>query len=277
MAGSDAAALTQRFRAQQSRRGALIAALVSIYLRNKVKIEDPQAVERWLQLMIPKVLEEHDLLAEAAARYGNQVRKLELGNTAVPFEFEPIRSINEDQIRASLTAVGVNSYLRKVADIRRLDEKHYDPSVKKAMIEEANEVASARVAGSVARLAQNGARRTIEDGAKNDPMTIGYVRVTKANPCYFCAMLASRGLEGGLYQRDSFDLSDPRFVGDGNAKVHDSCGCSLKPVYTRGDSILATNQKFTDMWYDMSGDGDSDALTNFRRNYEGRESHLRKR
>jgi hypothetical protein len=88
-------------------------------------------------------------------------------------------------------------------------------------------------------------------------------------------MLASRGLDGGIYLRDSFDLSDPRFVGDGTAKVHDHCGCSLKPVYTRGDAILADNQKYVDMWAEFSGQGDADMLTNFRRNYEGRDPYLK--
>lgn len=273
---SDAATLTRSFKRSQNRRAALIAALVSLYFRSKVKIEDPQAVDRFLELMVPKILEEHDSLSESAALYGNRLRKIEVPDTTVDFEFQPIRSITEEQIRESLLAVGVNSYLKKVSTIREMDPKQFDAGTKAAMIREADRVASERVASAVARHVQNGPRRTIEDNVKQDPLTIGFVRVTKAKPCFFCAMLASRGLDGGLYQQDSFDLSDPRFIGTGNAKVHDGCGCSLKPVYTRADEILAENQKFTDMWYDFAGDGDSDPLTNFRRNYEGRESHLKK-
>jgi hypothetical protein len=266
---SDPKRLTLAFRQRQVRRAALISALVSIYFRKKVAIDDPDAVERWLALMVPKVLEQHDLAAQDAVHFGDTLRELEIGHD-VPFKFEPVRSLTEEQLRASLRAVGVTPFLKKQGNIRALDDKFYTPNDKVALINEANQVASERVAAAVARHTQNGARRTLEEGARNDPMTIGFVRVTKANPCFFCAMLASRGLDGGLYAEDSFDLSDPRFIGSGTAKVHDGCGCSIKPVYKRSDEILADNKKYEDMWREFSGDGDADMLTNFRRHYEGR-------
>jgi hypothetical protein len=52
---SDVRDITRKFRASQARRASLIAALVSIYLRRKVAIEDPSAVERFLELMVPKI------------------------------------------------------------------------------------------------------------------------------------------------------------------------------------------------------------------------------
>lgn len=270
-----AQAMTLQFQKAQQRRAALTAAFVALYLRHKVQIENPDAVERWLALVVPKIITAHETSAVEAVKFGTELRKLEVPATAAPYDFRVIDPISEDQLRASLKAVGINPYLKKAADIRRLDDKQYDPTTKHALIEEANQVASDRVARAVARHTQNGGRKTLEENAKNDPRAFGYVRVTKADPCFFCAMLASRGLEGGLYQRDSFDASDPRFVGDGDAKVHDGCGCTLKPVYTQNDKILASNQRFTDAWYEMSGNGDSDPLTNFRRNWEGRATHLK--
>ena len=267
--------MTLAFRAAQIRRAALIAALVSIYFREKVSVDDPTAVDRWLDLMVPKVLEHHERSAQDAALFGDRLRAVELPGIEVPYKYDPIISVTPEQIRSSLLSVGVGSRNKKVAEIRSLPETQFPPTTKRMLIDEADRVASERVASAVARHVQNGSRRTLEDNAKRDPMTIGYVRVTRDDPCFFCAMLASRGLEGGLYQKDSFDLSDPRFVGEGTAKVHDNCGCGIKPVYRRSDEILAQNQKFTDMWYEFSGNGDADALTNFRRNYEGRATHLK--
>ena len=85
---------------------------------------------------------------------------------------------------------------------------------------------------------------------------IGWARFTEdsANgPCYFCALLASRG---AVYlNENSFDQSNrkirepirnPRgnnrrtrraFVGDGIAKVHDHCKCMLRPVYREQDAM----------------------------------------
>lgn len=273
-----AASKVRAQRTSQLRRAGLLATLVSLYFRDKVAVEDPAAVERWLDLMVPKIIAQGDLLAREAAAYADAVRRDEGGRGAIdiPFKFEPIQAINEEQVRASLMAVGVKSYSKKAKQIRELDDKQFEPESKAALIAQANRVAAGRVAGSTLRLVQESPRRTLEEGAKNDPIAFGYVRVTKNDPCFFCAMLASRGLEGGIYSRDSFDASDPRFTGDGNAKVHDSCGCSLKPVYSRADTILEANQRFTDAWYEFSGAGDADALTNFRRNWEGREAYLKK-
>lgn len=258
--------LARSFRARQVRRAANIAALVSLYYAKKVKLDDPESLERWFKIMLPRILEQHDRSAEEAARFADAIRKIEV-DAVDGFRYEPERTINAEQLRTSLRVVGPVAYQKKATEIKRLD---ISPSVRKSMLTKAQEDTAGNVAGAVLRHVQNGARRTIEHGVQKDQRALGYVRVTRENPCYFCAMLASRGLEYNPYGQDSFDESDARFVGPGDAKVHDSCQCGMKPVYLRDDKILEANKRFEAMWYDLSGQGDADPLTNFRRGYEGR-------
>jgi hypothetical protein len=175
------------------------------------------------------------------------------------YEFTPRVGAVAEQIEKSLRFVGPESQLAKVKKIRELD---LPPLSKVAMIEQAREVTTRKIAGSVARHAQNGGRQTLYDNILEDPVALGYIRVTKTDPCFFCAMLASRGI---VYGEDSFDFSDPRFTGSGNAKVHDSCACSLKPVYDTQDPMLVDVANFEALWYQSDG-----TALGFRQMYEGR-------
>jgi len=104
-----------------------------------------------------------------------------------------------------------------------------------------------------------------------DPLTTAagcYLRVTDADPCYFCAMLASRG---PVYDEDSFDDSNPRFFGPGDYKVHDHCNCTLEPLYYSDAKAAGRAEEFEALWR-TSGATKSgrEAIREFRRAYEGR-------
>ena len=264
---NDVVALTNAYRSAQIRRATVIAALVAAYYRQKVAFNSPTSIQAWLDFVVPKIMAEHDRSAQLGATFGDTVRKIELPDLRDGFRFEPIKGAVVDQVKSSLLVVGPSAEVRQVAKIERMD---LAPTVKQAMLEDIHKTAADKIAGSVVRHVQNGTRRTVEDNINRDRVALGYVRVTRDKPCFFCAMLASRGLEYNTYSKDSFAKSDPRFVGPGNAKVHDNCQCNLKPVYRADDEILAGNVRFEDMWYELSGEGDADPLTNFRRNYEGR-------
>lgn len=255
--------LTTAYRSYQVQRAALVATLVAAYYRSKVDPEDPSAVERWLNTMIPRILGRHDEVALAAAKYASTVRHLELPNEP-KIEFTPSLGAIEEQVKRSLLVVGPGDYLNKMREIRALD---VSPMQEKALIRDAKEVTARKIAASTVRHVQNGGRQTLIEAARNDRVALGYVRVTKDKPCFFCAMLASRGL---VFAEDSFAGSDPRFTGDGTAKVHDECQCTMKPVYRREeDPFLQATQKFTDMWTEWgAGGGGSDAVLRFRRGYE---------
>lgn len=274
---SEAARLSAAYRTQQSRRAAAMAALVLLYWRQRVNVQDPESVERWLAIMLPRIERERDRLAASAQAFAARLRTLEAPG-AEPFTWPDAPAFNAEQVRTSLRVTGpvaVQKKLNKAAqfDFTDGDFEEREPTrvaLPDYVYEQAKRDAEATIAGSVVRHTQSGARDVLVEGAKQDRVALGWVRHTRDNPCYFCAMLASRGLElGGIYDEDSFDASDPRFVGTGTAKVHDNCFCSIKPVYTRSDEILTRTAEFERMWHDFSG-GKGDPLTNFRRGYEGR-------
>lgn len=255
--------LTQAYRQQQISQGLAVAALVALYYKSKVDIDDPVSVSTWIDLMLPKILAGRDQTGRLAAAYGTVLRRIELPN-APQLSFTPTladASI-EKAVKTSLLVVGPADYMNKAKLIESLD---VGPIQRQAMLVNAKNTTADKLVGATMRHVQNGGRQTLADNVTADKLTLGYVRVTSAKPCFFCAMLASRGL---VFAEDSFDASDPRFTGDGTAKVHDNCSCSLKPVYTRaGDQSLEAAEKYTDMWKRWGAD-QKDPLNSFRRGYE---------
>lgn len=257
-------ALSQAYRAQQNRLGVLVAALVAAYYKNLVTVEDPASVARWLEIMVPRILAGSARTASLAAEYATAVRALELPD--VPrLTFEPSIGALEQQVRTSLAVVGPTDYMNKALQIERADIPDIQRKAELAVVKQ---VTADKIAATTLRHVANGGRQTILDSTKADGLALGYVRVTQANPCWFCAMLASRGL---VFADDSFADSDPRFTGPGTAKVHDGCGCGMKAVYTRkGDKALEATQPFADQWQEWGagGGGRVGAALRFRRGYE---------
>jgi hypothetical protein len=257
---ADLRALTQAYRTQQVQRAAIVAALVAAYYRSRVDVEDPAAIERWLDLMLPRIMGQQNIIARLAAEYANKAREIELPREP-KLTFDPLPGSVEEQIRTSLRVVGPVDYTNKMRDIQRLD---IGDQQREAMAIEAKQITAKKVAASVVRHTQAGGRETLLGAAKSDRVALGHVRVTTGTPCFFCAMLASRGL---VYNDDSFNLSDSRFTGDGKVKVHDSCACTLKPVYRRDDPLVQDSATYTDLW-ERWGAGGGNAMLRFRRGYD---------
>lgn len=256
-------ALTTAFKQQQNADAAKIAALIALYYRTRVNAEDPESIEAWLDLVIPRLIAVSDRGARSAAVYFDAMRKIEVPKAA-EFRITPALGMVDEGVRKSLETVGPFAYMNKMADIKRLD---VPKAHQKALLNKAHETAAVRLAAAAVRHAQAGGRQTLHEAATRDDVALGYVRVTQARPCFFCAMLASRGLRYRAFKEGAFDLSDARFTGDGDAKVHDSCGCSLKPVYAEDDEFVKRTDAFADMW-ERWGAGGGDATLRFRRGYE---------
>lgn len=95
---------------------------------------------------------------------------------------------------------------------------------------------------------------------------IGWARVTDSNPCYFCAILASKG--AFYLSEDAFKHTNAKYTGKGTAKVHDRCMCTMRPVFSRSDSMDERAKFFLAQW-EKHGHATSDgsAENNFRKNY----------
>jgi hypothetical protein len=122
--------------------------------------------------------------------------------------------------------------------------------------------------GTASRIALDGGRTTTLDTVKADPAAVGWWRMTDGDPCHFCAMLASRGV---VFKEHSFARSDARFIGDADAKVHNSCGCTMKPAFSRSQQLPQVNDEAEQVWREsaagLSGDA---ARAAFRKAWEAR-------
>ena len=256
-------ALTEAFKTGQNREAAKVAALVALYYRQRVDVQDPSSVRAWLNLVIPRIIGSSDSSARLAAEFYTALRRIEAPG-AVAFTPRAALGMVDRGVEKSLMAVGPGDFMNKMRQIETLDAS---PTAKKAAIAEAKQMTSVKLAQAVVRHAQAGGRQTIHVASEEDPTALGWVRVTRANPCFFCAMLASRGVHYRPFKEGSFDASNARFDGEGDAKVHDKCGCCLKQVYADNDPVVDRNQTYVDMW-EMWGAGGGDAALRFRRGYE---------
>lgn len=91
---------------------------------------------------------------------------------------------------------------------------------------------------------------------------VGYARVVDADPCPFCAMLASRG---AVYRSNAFETTNDLFTGDGRFKVHDGCGCTMEPIYGRRLSNLPPESaRLAKEWAEVAS-GQPDPFNAWRR------------
>ena len=132
-------------------------------------------------------------------------------------------------------------------------------------------------AAAAVRQSLAGGRDLMREVSSNDKAALGWARVTQDNPCYFCAMLASRGF---VYGADAFEDSDALFTGGGRAKVHDGCQCTMEPTFKRGSKMPGNGEEFSQLWADVTaqyGVGGREAIRAFRAAIEGREYKRRNR
>jgi hypothetical protein len=265
---TQAEALSDAFRAAEAKRAAAVAAATAAYWRARVNADDPATIEQWLAALVPLILRERNASAVRGVLYGNTMRALEVGLTdGFRFDTEApgILDLDPQAIRTSLMVTGPVALRKR---IEKISGRDVSPAEEKALLSKAFDQSGAAAAAASVRHVMNGGRAALIDGVQRDKKALGWVRLTRAEPCYFCALLASRG---AVYKDDSFEDSDSMFDGPGQVKVHDACQCMLKPVYRRDDEMLDRSKEFLDI-YTASTKGKSGraAILAFRKAYEGR-------
>lgn len=143
---------------------------------------------------------------------------------------------------------------------------------------DAQDAAVVDAVGAATRHVRQGGRQVLNDLIAADRTALGWVRVLGPAPCYFCAMLATRGIvyKGrvasrvrGPYSQRSFARSDPRFQGPGTVKVHDHCACTLEPVYAETTEWPDGARELAELWARVTdGLSGRDAINAFRRALE---------
>lgn len=126
------------------------------------------------------------------------------------------------------------------------------------------------VAGSAARHVLDGGRRAVSMSVVTDTDAVGWARVTDDDPCWFCAMMASRG-PAYKTRNTAGRIANDKFVGPGLYKFHDHCACTVQPLFSADAPWPGRGREFQQLWTDSTADWSGrDKRIAFRRAYEGR-------
>ncbi len=159
----------------------------------------------------------------------------------------------------------------------------------------------AGAAGAADRDAQMGGRDLMEESSRSDRAVIGWARVTDADPCWLCGMLAGRGAvyrsfwtaryRGTASRRKAAAPGPPQGWEDwspqhlaqwetskGLNRFHNNCHCTLVPVYSRTDWVPEASRAYREL-YDSVTEGLNapEARAAFRAAMEARRRRVRSR
>lgn len=193
--------LTERHRTAQ-------LALRALALRQVLEIwpafDVEDAARSWPPVeaaLLSVVGERRAVSASLAASYFEAYRRAEgAGGVASPV----LAAFDEGAVARARTSLQVTGYVT-TERLRAL--KHTNPE----------RAALVRVSGAVTRHVLDGGRETLLASVRRDRRARGWARVTSAEPCEFCSLLASRG---AVYTTTS-----------GAFQAHDHCGCGLEPQF----------------------------------------------
>ncbi|MFG2001692.1 hypothetical protein ACGFNU_21330 [Spirillospora sp. NPDC048911] len=165
--------------------------------------------------------------------------------------------LDADRLDANLNATGIASYKRALRAGQTPDR--------------AVDTMAVNLAGSATTLTLEGGREVIRDSADADDEAIGWLRVPDADPCSWCAMLASRGAVYRSEQTAGRAKND-QFTGEGQFKWHDQCGCTAIPVFDPDDPHLRAAEDLYDQWLrETQGHSGNNAVNAWRRYWENRD------
>lgn len=234
-------ALDEGHRAKQAANAAAVQKLV---MQLFVKMIDPANIrgttQAWLQRAILEILKGRQSAILLATGYVHATRRLQVPDAPF-FNIPKPDDVPMAKLIRSLTYTGPGKLAVDLAKVPQpmepdlelsrpgewerfqREQQQYEQSLKEAPVK-----AAVSASAAAYKHVADGARDLIDSAVQRDPTASGYIRITKGQPCSFCLMLASRG---PVYKEDSFKQSDPRFTGPGHHKVHDGCGCMLRPIY----------------------------------------------
>jgi hypothetical protein len=263
---AQAAALTEAHRAAQAKNGATVAYVVAqLWIRMIDSDDISGSAAKLILRLIPLLRQRRDFSAIQARQYYQAFRKLEVQG-GDGFSLPAMSELNLQALETSLRVTGEVSLKKRIAGLPLNDG--IPALTQQMLIKQAIEDTSVDISGAATRHVMNGGRDELSNMVADDREALGYIRVTDGDPCYFCAMLASRG---PVYDDLSFDQSDPRFIGAGEHKVHDHCGCSVEPVFDRKTKWPGKARAAETAWIDLSRElGHVPTINEFRQRWEGR-------
>jgi hypothetical protein len=196
--------------------------------------------------------------AGVAGRYYREARQLAGVGGDVRIA-EPV-ALPEERLLANVDITGIGSYSKAVRA--------------GAAPGKAVDAGAVNLSGTGSRLALEGGRSVIAATAEDDGEAIGWARVTDGDSCSWCLMLVSRG---AVYRsaETAGRLKNDQFVGHGQFKFHDHCGCSAVPLFSRDDPVLDRADDLYTQWLQVTaGHSGQDAINVWRRYWEAKQAGL---
>lgn len=135
-------------------------------------------------------------------------------------------------------------------------------------IEDARKTAFVTSSKALQRHVLDAGRETIDEVTRSDVDAEGWARITDGDPCYFCALLASRGFV--YHSKTSALTTGGRRGGRSTGQTfHDGCGCSAEPAFQRGLDPPGRGLEFEQIYMDSTrGTSGKESLRAFRRAYD---------
>jgi hypothetical protein len=114
------------------------------------------------------------------------------------------------------------------------------------------------VLGTASRIVLDGGRTTTIETVHHDPVAVGWYRKTSPDPCYFCAMLASRGAVYKSERAAAFE-------------AHNTCHCLPAPAFTRDHALPDINREAQRIYRESTrGVNTGEQIKAFRKAWDAR-------
>lgn len=194
--------------------------------------------DEWLARMVTALRQQYTSSARLGQAYYTLSRRLAYPD-APPLEFV-VPDLKEEAVIASLVSTG----LKQLSDALEAG----------LPLSDALDVGKQGSTGAAERTTLSGGRRSIQETTRRDSLAVGYYWQTREDgkaPCYWCAMLASRG---PVYKADSWPDADPRPHGELKVHAHDNCRCHLAPVWKRGQDLPELTKTLDAAWQKQTKD-----------------------
>ncbi|WET76889.1 hypothetical protein P3102_22565 [Amycolatopsis sp. QT-25] len=208
----------------------------------------------WMGQVLTALARHRETSAELAASYYRDFRRAEVPAAAAFTPSAGLAGTSSPWRGRAVTSLRVTG-TRLVA---RLILGGWDPA-------RALDKAGPGVAAASSRHVLDAGREYVQTALRADPVARGWLRVTGADPCSFCAMLASRGATGKpvLYRSERSATTSSK-TGE---EYHDGCHCQAEPVF--GPVVLPeASQRFAALWETSTEGLSGKAARNaFRRAY----------
>lgn len=253
--------LTAEFRRSQlSLRARLIRRILALW-----PTLDPRRVQAttpaWMSVTLPVVLEHRTESARLAADYYTALRAVE-----VPGEYQRVRwsdfaPTDTTAPAVSLLVTGTAELKKTTARLAGVEDATRLEALERA-VTKAAETAVVEVSGAAVRHALDGGREVLRGAAAADRKVTAFVRRSDGDPCYFCALMISRGpvyrneyaagKNANSATKSRTGVERTPFVGDGLYKFHDHCACTIEPFFDEDPGMDDTALRYAQIYKDAT-------------------------